>query len=384
MRDEGKVSSRLVTPAFVTVTVSSFAYFASAGATLPVTPLFIDGPLGGTNFQVGMGVGAFSVSAILLRPFAGRLGDTKGRRILMVAGAAAVALAMAAHVAVTSLPFLILLRLIAGAGEAMFFTGAASAVSDLASDERRGEAVSIFSLSLYAGLAVGPLIGEAVFEQGGFAVAWLLTSALAALATVLALRLPVMRPAEQPQNPSLIHRSGLAPGYVIGASVAGFAGWSSFVPLYALELGMAGSRFAFFLYSGLIILVRAFGARIPDNFGAKPTAIVSLFLSSAGLVVMSVWGTVQGLYSGVVLLAAGQSLAFPGLLAMTVNRVPAAERGSVIATFTAFLDIAFGVGPILLGIVAEAVGYRGAFAAAALIVASGLLVLRGIRVGPAA
>src|ERR687892_2681922 len=112
---------RLITPAFITVGIASLAYFTADGLLLPAVPLYVEGPLGGGDVAVGFSVGAFSVTALLLRPWAGRLGDRRGRRLLMVFGGALVALSVAGYVAATSVPLMVSFRLVTGLGEAFFF-----------------------------------------------------------------------------------------------------------------------------------------------------------------------------------------------------------------------------------------------------------------------
>jgi MFS family permease len=77
----------LFTPDFLTVAVAELAYFTAVGVLLPALPRYVEGPLGGGNIAVGLVVGAFSLSAFFLRPWAGGVGDRRGRRILMVVGA---------------------------------------------------------------------------------------------------------------------------------------------------------------------------------------------------------------------------------------------------------------------------------------------------------
>ena len=62
----------LFTGAFVALTLSDLAYFMGAGALVGVTPFFVTGPLGSGPAGVGVAVGAFSVTTLLLRPSAGR------------------------------------------------------------------------------------------------------------------------------------------------------------------------------------------------------------------------------------------------------------------------------------------------------------------------
>ena len=68
------------------------------------------------------------------------------------------------------------------------------------------------------------------------------------------------------ENP-VIH----TPANIIAASVWGFAAFSTFVPLYALELGLNGSRYVFALFSVVVISIRTFGAKLPDALGGIST-----------------------------------------------------------------------------------------------------------------
>ncbi len=376
-RSGGAVRPRLVTPVFVLITLATFAYFVSVGALIPTLPLYVEGPLRGGDVAVGVAIGAFSLSAVLLRPFSGRLSDVKGRRVLLVSGAALVTASVAGYVVVTSLLPLLLLRLVTGAGEAFFYVGAASAINDIAPDERRGEALSFFSLALYAGLALGPVLGEWVLDGDRFDAAWLLSAGAAALALLLGWRVPDTRPDAVGSAGSgrLIHPAGLLPGTVLAASVWGLAGFSTFVPLYARELGLDGSRLVFVTYSGLVLAIRLFGARIPDVLGSRRTARLALTASALGMATMGLWETPAGLFAGVAVFGVGQALAFPALMSIAVRGAPASERGAVVGTFTAFFDLAFGLGAVTLGAVAAVFGYAGAFRVAAAVALGGLGLL---------
>ena len=68
-------------------------------------------------------------------------------------------------------------------------------------------------------------------------------------------------------------------------------------------------------------------------------------------------------------------------MTIAIRGAPAEERGAVVGTFTAFFDAAFGVGAISAGVIADALGYRGAFAAASLVALGGLGLLAGYARG---
>jgi MFS family permease len=380
---ERVVRPTLLTRTFLTVAAAELAYFTADGVLLPALPRYVEGPLGGGNVAVGFVVGAFSLTAFFLRPWAGLQADRHGRRILMVVGASIFALSVAGYLVATSVPVLVAMRLLTGAGEAFFFVGAVSANLDLAPPERRGEAMSFASLALYLGIGVGPLIGEAVIGRLGFRAAWLVAIGLAAIAAALASRLPSMTPAHDtaPGRPRLIHPAGLLPGLVLLTAIWGMAGFLAFVPLYALDLGMSGAGLVLGMFSGIVVLIRSVGARIPDRLGASGASRIALVLSSIGLSIVGLWREPVGLVIGAAVLGVGVALFTPALFALAANSVEADERGAVMGTTSAFLDLAFGLGPATLGFVAAAIGRSGTFLAGAVVAAVGLVLVIATGLG---
>lgn len=369
--------ARLVTPAFLLIAGATLAFFTSAGVTLPAVPLYVSGPLGGSEVAVGIAVGLFSASALLTRPFAGRLGDTKGRRPLMVVGAALVGASIIGYALATSVVTLSLFRLLTGVGEALFFTAATVAVVDLAPEERRGEAVSFFTLALYIGIGVGPAIGEGMIDAFGFTATWAGAAGLAGLASILSTRVPETRPERSagPLRTRLVHRSALLPGAAFLAAVWGQAGFLAFVALYATSIGLDGSQYVFLVYSGVVVLFRWIGARVPDRIGPILASRLALAFGAVGLSLMALLRSPAGLLASTVVFAVGSALAFPALVMLSLRGTDPSERGAVMGTFGAFVDIGFGVGPATLGFVAHSLGYRGLFFAAAGVAGMGLLLL---------
>ena len=380
LRANASRGPRLVTPAFVLVCFSNFAYFLAVGALLPVVPLFVEGPLKGGSIAVGLTFGAFALAAVLLRPFTGRLGDTRGRRVLIIAGGGLVAMGVLGHVAVESLGLLLLLRLVAGAGEAFFYVGTASVINDLAPDDRRGEALSYFSLSLFAGIGLGPVVGELILEATSYDMTWLFGAAASGVAALLGFVIPETRPSDsREQRIQLIHPAAVTPGIVMAASIWGLATYTAFVPLYAREIGMGGSSMLFALHSGLVFAVRLFGARLPDRLGYNRAATGALTCSLIGFVLIALWADPVGLVLGTIVWSLGHSLAFPALMSMAVKNAPSSERGAVIGTFTAFFDLAFGLGAVSAGTIVAAIDYPGGFLSSSLAALAGLVLLRERR-----
>lgn len=360
-----------MTPAFLGISLSVLAFFVASGMFLPATPRYTAGPLGGSDFAVGLVIGSFSVSSLLLRPFAGRWADVGGRRRLLIIGACLQVVAAAGHLVADSIALLIVMRLLLGAAEALFFVAALAAATDLAPEHRRGEALSLISTSLYLGVAVGPALAEWLNDHGGFPAIWTVATVISVLAVAVSglaretLPPTERRPAGSPG--SLLHRRGIIPGLLILCGAWGMGPYFAFLPLMAEQRGFGGVGGYLAAFALAVIGLRLVGARLPDRIGAARLSGTALVLSAVGLALIGLLSTETGLWVGSVVFGAGIAFTFPALVAMSVQGVVPAERGAVVGTTSLFLDVAFGLSPAVLGLMAGVTGYGPTFLVSALI-----------------
>ena len=376
---------RLATPAFLVLAAATLAFFVAGGLVLPITPRFAKLALDADALGFGLAIGSFSIASLLLRPVVGWSSDRFGRRPLLVGGSLITLVALLLHVVAADLLVFTVARCALGAGEAFFFVAAIAAASDIAPEERRGEALSYLSLSLYLGIAIGPPVAEWVFAAGSYVAVWIAAAAAAGVAVILSLVVPESAPSVVGDRPAgsgrrlLIHPAGVLPGIVILFGFWGMAGFLTYLPLYTPNVGMDGAGLPLTAYALVVIVFRIVGATWPDRFGAARLSGAALAISAIGLFVIGLVPTTAGLLLGTVVFASGVAFTMPALLALAVSRVPATERGMVVGTTTVFLDIAFGIAPVVLGFVADASGYRATFVVSALLAIVAVGVLRAAR-----
>jgi predicted MFS family arabinose efflux permease len=369
--------TRLFTRAFGILSAATLAYFVADGLTLPTAPRFAAGPLGADSVGVGLSIGAFSVTALLLRPWTGQLSDRYGRRPMILVGSALLTAALVLHLVAVNLPIFVVARLLMGAAEAFVFVAAFAAAADLAPEDRQGEALSYFSLTLYLGIGIGPPIGETILAAWGFNAVWVTAAGIAVLAGLLALGVPDTRATNdrEPEPMRLLHPRAILPGLVLLAGGWGMAGYFAFVSLYALHLGLEGAAPFLSVYAAVVIGLRVLGAKLPDRIGARRLSSLAMLVAAVGLLVIGLWGEPTGLLVGTALFATGVAFMFPALSLLVVSSVPDSERGAALGTYTAFLDVAFGLGPVAFGLVVGSWGYGASFLTGAAVAVAGAALL---------
>lgn len=376
---------RLITPAFVRLAAADLAYFTSAGIAIYALPLWVTGPVGSDKSGAGLAFGAFAVSALVLRPVAGRLADTRGRRPLLVGGALISAFGMLLTAYAETLVPVVLLRLLLGVAEAAFFVAAIAALVDLAPPSRMAEAISYNSLGLYLGLAFGPPLGELLTKTAGITAAWYGAAALSLIAVVVASGIKGVRSASPATGPRarLIHWKAVPPAIGFFASVVAMGVFFAFGSLQANAVGLMPTSTPLFVYGLVVVVGRLSLARFLDRFPALPLGAVALAIISGGLMIMALWTAPIAMVLGAALFGLGVTLSTPAFFSAIFATAKPSERGAASGTASVFLDLGLGGGPMLLGLAAQAGGIPFAFGTAAVVALAGcgwtLLIRRGGR-----
>lgn len=354
--------------AFAGVFAVTFSGLLAVGAVLPVLPRYVHGPLDSGNIAVGVVVGSYAVTGLLLRPFAGRLADRRGRKPTVLLGSAIVAAAGFLYLLPLGIPGLIAARLLLGAGEGAVFTAGSAWIVDIAPPERRGRVIGLYGLAVWSGLSVGPLVGELLLHASGYSAVWLFAGAVPLLGALVALRLPdPFRPAGTAERHPLIAREAIRPGTALALASLGYATVASFVVLHLDARGVGHGATVFGAFATMVVLTRLIGGDLPDRVGPARVATAAAVVEAIGLATMALAHSFAIAVVGAVTMGAAFSLLYPSLSVIVVGRVPETRRGAALGTFTAFFDAGIGFGAPLAGLAAVLVGYEGAFLFAALV-----------------
>lgn len=351
----------LFSRSFVALALAGLAYFLAIGIGMLALPLYTTGPVGSDEAGVGLVMGAFGITAVLSRPFVGRLSDSRGRVPLMVAGAMLAGASMAMLPFLDSLFAVVVIRLLQGVAEAAFMVASFALVADLAPPSRLGEAISYNSVGLYVGLALGPALGELLLHLGGYPAAWVGGAVLcgAALGAVLLIREPPHESTDRGHG-RFLHLPGVPAALGFLASLVAVGGFTAFVALHSAQIGMSNTSLALVTYGAVVIVGRLTFAKVHDRAAPLLLGTGALFAIACGLVLMASWHTATALLIGAVLMGLGASFSTPAFFAAIFATASSRERGAAAATASLAVDLGLGFGPMVLGLVARESGISAA------------------------
>jgi predicted MFS family arabinose efflux permease len=377
------VRPRLVTNAFAVLVGATFAVFASFGILVLALPLYVRDELAGSDLAVGIAVGAASIGAIIAGPPSGRLADRVGRRVVLLASAAVMAGGYLFLALEPPLAAIVPARVVAGAAEAGFVVAGFTMAADLAPADRRGESASLVTVGSYAGLAVGPVVGNSLVEAGRFSAVWVVAALCVVVAGLASFSLSETRPDEEAPHGWLPPRPALLPGVILFLALLGFGGFNAFAALHARDVGLDRPGLVFAVFGGTVVLVRLVGRKLPDRLGARTAASAACATIACGLVILATWPAKAGVLVGTAVFALGQALSYPAIVLLAMARADPAERSAAVGAVVAFVDVALAAGAFVLSVAADAAGYGAVFLAGAVSAAIGLLFLMRTSVGSA-
>jgi len=355
--------------------VAAFAIAIGFGIVSPVLPQYAH------SFSVSVTatavvVSAFAAFRLLWATPAGALVGRFGERPVYMTGVLVVAASSAATAFAQSYWQLLAFRSLGGIGSVMFTVSAMGLLVRLAPPTIRGRVSALYGATFLLGSIAGPVVGG-LLAQFGMRVPFLVYSGTRVVAAVLiGVLLEDPRQTQETGRPTvepMTVREAFADPAYRAVVTSGFAnGWSNFgvrvamVPLFAAvvvspEPWVAGAVMAVFAIGNAGIL--PFASRIADGVGRRPLVIAGTLVNGAFTAMIGLSASVAALLVVSLLAGAGGGLLGPGQQAAVAD-VIGSERsaGKVLAVFQMIQDVGAIVGPVIVGLIADRVGYGAAFA----------------------
>jgi len=355
---------------FVLASCAYFFVFLSI-AVFYLFPLYLD-RFEPSRSRVGLIMGIHSFTAILVRPFFGRVLDKKGGRKVAMAGMFIILLSIPGFFLVENAGWLALvLRAVNGIGWGVGTTALMAICSELSPPEKMAHSLGIIGAAGIVAGAAGPMLAEEVFRRYDFHAVFVvgIATALASLACVFAIREEPRKTARRASASfaDIRRHSFLVLAIIAVMPVAHGAARGAvlnFIALFGTSAGFDRIAPFFLVFSIAAILTRLGVGDISDRYGRKKIIFPSAIMIGLNLF----W--IAGLHSYVWFLAAGfiaglgQGLIFPALSTYVIDFLGRANKGLALGLYLSLFDLGMGLGSPLWGWVSDVAGFRPMYAIA--------------------
>jgi len=356
--------------------------FFSANSILNVIIPLRSEALGANNTIIGLIMGAYMLTCMFFRPWAGqmihRYGPILVLRILLIVNGCALVL-----YTFTGLEGYAAARILQGICTAFFSMALQIGIIDALPEEQRSQGLSLYSLFTYMPTIIGPLLAISIWEGGGMNGFTLAMIGIALITAVFGYSVPMQGAPQHGEagGERSVMKEALRAGannrplllcgaLMLSLSVV-FGAVTAFVPLYAKEVSGGNAGFYLMLQALVIVLTRfVLAKRIPSDgiWHARFVGVVCT-LGAVGVLLLSLsvaWG-LGVFYAAAVMIGAAQALLYPTLTTYLTFVLPHLYRNVLIGLFIATADLGVSLGGLAMGPIADGVTYSGMYAVCAVL-----------------
>jgi MFS family permease len=365
-------TQKILTRDFVLCFFAQFTFSSVFSILIPTIPIYLS-RMGAREAEIGVLVGALSVSSLVLRPLVGRALLKIPEKNFMIVGALIYTLSSTAYLFAPPFWPLLAVRVFQGIGLALFSTASFTLVANITPDTHRGQIISYFYLSINFAFALAPYFGMLLINQldfpFNFKALFLICIGLSLCCLFITLKLkkmPIVPLANlSSQKQPFLSREALPPAIIAFLITIIWGALTAFFPLYALSQGVDNPGIFFAAFAITLILVRSLGGKILDIYSREKVILPCLFNLIISMAILAFSTTLTMFILVAVIWGMGTAFLYPALVAYTIDRV-GSSRGPAMGTFTALTDLGAGMGSVIMGIVLQLTNYRIMFLCLAL------------------
>ena len=351
--------------------ISVFATMLGLGIVSPLLPIYAEN-LGATGIWLGVIFSAFALSRSVFMPIIGRISDRRGRKWIILTGMFAYAVLSLAYLVAGSVYSLTAVRFAHGLASAMVVPIAMAYIADLSEKGKEGSHMGNFSISMFLGMGVGPLLGGFLNDTFGMPSVFYAMAGLSAFATLLvAISLPEAKPggfalpdAPSTPMPALITLPVMQ-GVMVFAfiSALGRGGMMVFVPVFGpliaispFEVGIVLSANTF-----LMALLQVPIGRLTDTGNKVALIVAGSTIAAIALAVIPLTHSFLPLLLVTSLIGVGGAIQQPAIMALTVDAGRTIGMGTSMGAYNTVFGIGMIIAPLMGGAFMDFVGIEAVF-----------------------
>ncbi|MBD3109999.1 MFS transporter [Bacillus sp. AGMB 02131] len=369
---------------FLFISINSFFVFLIFYSLMTVLPFFVLDELHQPEESVGLVTSIFLLASVIIRPFAGNWLDTIGRRKILLLALITFLLSTGLYFIAHSYIVLLILRFFQGIGFGLATTATGAIAADLVPKSKKGEGIGYYGMFMSIAMVIGPYLGLLLIQQYSFTLLFIFCTIFALLSFVLALftKLPVQneqldfnRSSAKLSFRELFESSAIPISITAGIFALSYSSISSYVSLYAEELGLQSIAGFFFIIIGLAVIIsRPFTGKWFDLYGENKVIYPALIIFMIGMILLSFTDNAALYVVSAVIIGLGYGAAIPSFQTISVQYAPDHRRGAATATYFFFFDTGFGIGAFVNGIIQAKTSFQFMFFLSGMIMIGTILI----------
>ncbi len=359
---------KIWTKAFTSLFITNFAVFIVFYGLVTTLPLYAIGVLGRSDEEAGLLMTIFLVSAIIVRPFTGKILDVMQKRKVLWFGLLFYLACTILYYFVEPFGALLVLRFAQGVWFSIITTAAISIAADTVPIVRRGAGIGYFNMSQNLAVVLGPMIALYVIQSYSFDILFIVLSILMIIGVLTSVTVPIGNIGEKSTTKFKLKISDLfekkaIPVAIFGSLVAfSYASVLTYLSIYAEQKGLLAFASSFFLvYAAIMLLSRPLTGRLFDEKGSSYVLIPGLIFFIIGLFFLAYMDSLWMFLVAGGTVGLGYGAIVPSLQTLAVQSTKHERSGYATATFFTFFDLGIAVGSYVLGIVAGNFGYQSVY-----------------------
>jgi MFS family permease len=358
-------------------------FFGSFNMMIPELSDYLT-QLGGAEWK-GLIISLFTVTAMISRPFSGKLVDTIGRVPVMMVGALVCFACSIAYPMLTTVWGFLLLRLIHGFSTGFTPTGQTTYVADIIPPHKRGEAMGLMGTAGQLGIAGGATFGSIVTSLFGYQWMFYGSSILAIMSVAILYSVKETLTSKQPftiktiriNREDVFEPRVVLPCVVMVLSMYAYGVMFTLIPDLGNFVGIEnkGSLFACLTIASLT--VRLMGGKASDRWGRIPVLKFSAMVMVTAMTVLAVASSLWMVVLGTILYGISQGVTSPTLMAWATDLSDTRYKGRGISSLFIFMEMGIGIGAFSAGLMYNnnPANFYIAFSSSALLSIVALVVL---------
>ncbi len=347
--------SKVYTSQFWFVCLSALFFFASFSMIIPELNDYITS-LGGAD-RKGLIISLFTLSALVSRPFSGKLADLIGRVPIMMFGSIVCIICSFLYPLLTSVSGFLLLRLAHGFSTGFTPTGLTAYLADIIPANKRGEAMGLLGTAGSIGMALGPAIGSPIANCFSLDVMFYCSAAFAliSISVLFGIKETLKTKTRFTLSYLKISRSEifeprvLLPCIIMVLTTYSYGAVLTVIPDFGDYVGIENKGFLFTILTIASLAVRLLAGKASDRFGRKEVLIVSTFFGMTGMTIVGIAILPIHLMIGIAFYGVAYGMTSPTLFAWATDLSDPNKRGKGLASLYIFMELGIGLGAIFSG-----------------------------------